>query len=63
MRYAPASVVNQPASAWTIQPVTNVKSRMTLKGLTPGVKYLFQVRAVIDNGYTDWTDSVTKMAV
>jgi hypothetical protein len=59
LRYSPANPDNLPASAWTVQPVTNVKSRITLKGLTPGVKYLFQVRAVVDNGYTDWADSVT----
>lgn len=59
VRYAPANAANQAASAWGVAPVTNVRSRITLKGLTPGVKYLFQVRAVVNNGYTDWTNSVT----
>lgn len=58
VRYAPAGMDNLPVSAWIVQPVTNVRSRIAIKGLTPGVKYLFQVRAVVNNGYTDWTNPV-----
>ena len=59
VRFAPASAGSASPQVWATQPVTNIRNRITLKGLTPGVTYLFQARAVINNSYTDWTDSVT----
>ena len=46
---------------WTEQPVGNVKSPSLVTGLTPGTAYAFQVRAVTNAGYTDWSESVTRI--
>jgi hypothetical protein len=48
--------------AWSSQPILNVKTSSTISGLTPGVTYLFQARAVTNAGYTDWSDSITRVA-
>ena len=50
-------------SSWTIQVATKVKPPVGIQGLTPGVVYAFQVRALGKVGYTDWTDSATCMCV
>ena len=46
---------------WTAQPITAVKFATSCNSLTPGVTYGFQVRALGRLGFTDWSDSVTKM--
>jgi hypothetical protein len=62
LRWAPVPAGGVP-TAWTIQPIMNVRSATVVSGLTPGTTYAFQARAVIPSGYTDWTDSVTQMAL
>jgi hypothetical protein len=50
--------------SWTNQqPITTVKTATTVSGLTPGTTYAFQVRVLLDTGYTDWNDSVTIMCI
>ena len=61
VRWAPVPAGGVP-TAWTTQPSTNVRSATVVNGLTPGTTYAFQARAVIQSGYTDWSDSVTQMA-
>jgi hypothetical protein len=46
---------------WTEQPVGKTKPATTVSGLTPATAYAFQVRAVTNSGYTDWSDSVTRI--
>jgi hypothetical protein len=46
---------------WTEQPVGKTKPATPLSGLTPATTYAFQVRAVTNSGYTDWSDSVTRI--
>jgi hypothetical protein len=36
-----------------------VKLPIVLTGLTPGATYFFQVRALLQDGFTDWSDPVT----
>jgi len=36
---------------------------LTVDGLTPGATYAFQVRARGRLGFTDWSDSVTRMSM
>jgi len=36
---------------------SSVKAPLVLTGLTPATTYLLQVRALIKNTYTDWSDS------
>jgi hypothetical protein len=40
---------------------SGAKTATTINGLTPGSTYTFQVRAYNKTGYSDWSDSVTKM--
>ena len=45
-------------SGWMNHPVTNVKGPIVLNGLIPGTTYVFQGRALMKGGYSDWSDSV-----
>jgi Fibronectin type III domain len=47
---------------WTEIPVGKTKPAMSVTGLVPGTTYAFQVRAQTNSGYTDWSDSVTKIS-
>ncbi len=55
------SVGGVPPSTWTTAIVTNVKGPVVFSALTPGTVYAFQARALVKDGYTDWSDSVTFM--
>lgn len=59
LRWAPmnAGVPGQ----WTTVPVTKVRPATSVTGLTPGTVYAFQVRSLTDAGYSDWSDSITKI--
>jgi len=46
---------------WTEQPVANLRRALSVTGLTAGTAYAFQVRAITNSGYTDWSESVTKI--
>ena len=46
---------------WAIIPVTITRTPVLVENLTPGATYVFQVRAVYKEGYSNWTDSVTWM--
>jgi hypothetical protein len=49
------------APAWMTEVVISVRTPVTIDGLTPGIKYAFQVRSLGKSGYSDWSDSVTFM--
>jgi hypothetical protein len=58
VRYVAANA--PPPTPWTSVGVPQVKAAVTIAGLTPGTTYNFQARALTkDNGYTDWTDSIS----
>ena len=59
LRYA-AMASGVPGN-WTSDQLLSTKP-YTLQGLTPGTIYAFQVRALGQTGYTNWSDSITKMA-
>jgi hypothetical protein len=61
LRWAPVPAAGATPATWSSQPVLNLKSAVTISGLTPGTVYAFQVAALIKTGYTDWSDSVTLM--
>jgi hypothetical protein len=46
---------------WIEQKVASARARIAITDLTPGVIYIFEVRAHGQLGYTDWSPSVTKM--
>jgi hypothetical protein len=58
LHYGPAVNGGAPTT-WTTQGVLMVRSPIVLTGLTPGVTYFFQARALLKEGYTDWSDPVT----
>jgi hypothetical protein len=58
IHYGPAVNGGAPTT-WTTQPVLMVKSPAVLTGLTPGTTYYFQARALLKEGFTDWSDPVT----
>ena len=60
-RYAPIGPDGKPGT-WTELPVTGTRS-ITVNGLTPGTDYAFQMRALGRAGYTDWSDSVTRISL
>jgi hypothetical protein len=57
LRYTQANA--GAATAWTAVPLSTVKAPVVLKGLTPATTYLFQARALVNNTYTDWSDSIS----
>jgi len=60
-RYAPIGSDGKPGT-WVEVPATGTRS-ITVFGLTPGANYAFQVRALGRAGYTDWSDSVTRISL
>ena len=48
---------------WTTIPVTSVRSAATVPNLTPGLLYVFQARAVVNGGYSDYGDPIARIAV
>ena len=60
LRWAPVGSGGTPGN-WTEQPVGNIKSPAVVTGLIPGTAYAFQVRGVTNAGYTDWSESVTRI--
>ena len=58
-----APVVNGVVGSWTSKPVPAIKPPFLITGLTPGTTYVFQARALTKTGYSDWGESVTRIAV
>jgi hypothetical protein len=52
-----------PPTTWTTIPVTSIRSAATVPNLTPGLLYVFQARAVVNGGYTDYGDPLARIAV
>ena len=48
---------------WTEQPVGKIRQPVVVTGLTPGATYVFQVRAVTNSGYSDWSELVTRICL
>jgi hypothetical protein len=49
------------AGDWIVQPSTTARFPISIQNLKPGAIYAFQVRALNQCGYTDWSDSATFM--
>jgi hypothetical protein len=62
MRYG-ALVNGAVPGQWTTVTITSVRGGVPVDNLTPGVTYVFQVRALGNQGYTDWSDLATRMSV
>jgi hypothetical protein len=62
VHYAPLGSDGKPGSWTELTPLTVIRS-IVVNGLTPGTTYAFQVRALGRAGYTNWSDSVTRMSM
>ena len=61
VRYAPIGPDGKTGT-WAEVPATAIRS-VNVTGLTPGTNYAFQVRALGRLGYTDWSDSITRISL
>ena len=61
VQWAPVSA-DGVVGSWKSQPIATIRPATVISGLSPGTTYVFQVRAVTKAGYTDWSDSVTRVA-
>ena len=61
LRFAPDSGV--AAGAWSVQTVGRTKTAAAINGLTPGVVYVFQVRAFGSLGFTEWSAAGSRMCI
>jgi hypothetical protein len=64
VRWAPVGADGAPG-AWTSQAIGKIiRSPSTISGLKPATTYVFQARAVKKTGgHSDWSDSVTRVAM
>ncbi|PYV35021.1 MAG: hypothetical protein DMG22_03825 [Acidobacteria bacterium] len=46
-----------------MQTAPNAKTAASISGLTPGTTYAIQVRAYGQLGFTEWSDSATRMCI
>jgi len=60
LRYAAVDADSIPGAWTTMMPTI---TRAAVDGLKPGTIYAFQVRAFGRFGYTDWSDSATRMCI
>ena len=56
-------VAGTDPGTWSSQDVTRVRPATLISGLTPGVIYTVQVRALGHMGWTDWSDPISKMVI
>ena len=62
VRCAPVVAGGAPGS-WTSKPIAGTRPPVLISDLMPGTTYVFQARAVTKTGYSDWSESVTRIAV
>ena len=46
---------------WSEQPIGRTKPPAMVSGSMPGTTYVFQVRSLTNSGYSDWSESVTRI--
>jgi len=62
IRYAPAAADGTPTT-WMTMPATRVRPATSINNLTPGTVYTFQVQALGNLGFSDWSDAVNRMTI
>ena len=63
LRYGPVGAGGAAPAAWSTLMVPNAKIAISVSGLTPGTTYAIQVRAYGQLGYTQYSDSATRMVI
>jgi hypothetical protein len=62
VQYAPVSL-DGAIGSWKSQPIATIRPVTVISGLTPATTYAFQVRALTQAGFTDWSDSVVRIVI
>src|SRR5262249_5037798 len=60
VRWAPIGAGGPPGT-WSNQAFGTTRPAASTSGLTAGTTYAFQVRSLGRSGFSDWSDSVTRM--
>ena len=63
VRWGQVSAGGGMPTAWNSQPLANVKTPVTISGLTPGTTYLIEARAVTKAGYTDYGQPIAQTVI
>jgi len=63
LRYGAVGAGGAVPAAWSTRMVPNAKTAVPINGLTPGTTYAVQVRAYGQLGYTEYSDSATRMVI
>lgn len=63
VRYAPVPAAGGTPGTWLSQSTLTIKKPILISGLTPATSYVFQVRALTKNGFIDWGDAITRIAL
>jgi hypothetical protein len=63
LRWGAEGAGGAPPANWTQMPILKLRPATTISNLTPGTAYLFQARAVVETGYSDWGDPIKRFAV
>ena len=62
VQYAPVSAEGV-AGSWKSRPIATIRPAAVISGLTPATTYAFQVRALTQAGFSDWSDSVLRIVI
>ncbi len=63
LRYGAVGAGGAAPAAWSTLTVPNAKTAVPINGLTPGTTYAVQVRAYGQLGFTEYSDSATRMVI
>ena len=63
LRYGAVGAGGAAPAAWSTLTVPNAKTAVAINGLTPGTTYAIQVRAYGQLGFTEYSDSATRMVI
>ena len=64
VRFAVRQIDRSPLpNEYTFKQFSDTRKFLLITGLTPGACYIFQVRALIGENYTDWSDSITEICI
>jgi len=63
LRYGAVGAGGAAPAAWSTLMAPSTKTAVPVNGLTPGTTYAMQVRAYGQLGYTEYSDSVTRMVI
>jgi hypothetical protein len=63
VRYAQVPAAGGAPGTWLSQSSLTVRKPIVISSLTPATAYIFQARALTKNGFTDWGDSITRLAL